>query len=66
MAIEGMATDALLAITGAGIAGITASVFMNFMSQRNQNQIMSQGMQAIVGTNTMETVDTSMDDRDDK
>jgi hypothetical protein len=66
MAIEDLVSNALLAISGAGVAGITAQVFLSYMSQRAQNDILAQGMQAVVGTNTIDTVDDSMDDRDEQ
>jgi hypothetical protein len=63
MAIAELATQGLLAIVAAGIFGIVAQVLLSFLSQRSQNQILSQGMQAVVGTNTIETVDSEMDDQ---
>jgi hypothetical protein len=63
MAIAELATQGLLAIVAAGIFGIVAQVLLSFLSQRSQNQILSQGMQAVVGTNTIETVDQQMDDQ---
>jgi len=65
MAIAELATQGLLAIVAAGIFGIVAQVLLSFLSQRSQNQILSQGMQAVVGTNTIETVDSEMDDQND-
>jgi hypothetical protein len=65
MAIAELATQGLLAIVAAGIFGIVAQVLLSFLSQRSQNQILSQGMQAVVGTNTIETVDSQMDDQND-
>jgi hypothetical protein len=64
MAIEHLIENALLAIAGAGVAGVVAQVFLSYMSQRAQNDILAQGLQAVVGTNTIDTVDDSMDDRD--
>ncbi len=64
MAIVELVENALLAIAGAGIAGVTAQVFLSYLSQRAQNDILAQGMQAVVGTNSIDTVDDSMDDRD--
>jgi len=64
MAIAELATQGLLAIVAAGIFGIVAQVLLSFLSQRSQNQILSQGMQAVVGSNTIETVDSQMDDGD--
>jgi len=64
MAIVELVENALLAIAGAGIAGVTAQVFLSYLSQRTQNDILAQGMQAVVGTNSIDTVDDSMDDRD--
>jgi len=65
MAIETLIENALLAIAGAGISGIVAQVFLSYLSQRNQNDILAEGMQAVVGTNTINTVDQSMDDSPD-
>jgi len=65
MAIAELATQGLLAIVAAGIFGIVAQVLLSFLSQRSQNQILSQGMQAVVGSNTIETVDSQMDDQND-
>jgi len=64
MAIVELVEYALLAIAGAGIAGVTAQMFLSYLSQRAQNDILAQGMQAVVGTNSIDTVDDSMDDRD--
>ena len=65
MAIEQLIENALLAIAGAGVAGVVAQVFLSYMSQRAQNDILAQGLQAVVGTNTINTVDDSMDERDE-
>ena len=65
MAIEQLIENALLAIAGAGVAGVVAQVFLSYMSQRAQNDILAQGLQAVVGTNTINTVDDSMDEGDE-
>jgi hypothetical protein len=59
-----------LALLGIGaviiisMVAILAQVGLSYLAQRNQNDILAQGLQAVVGTNTIETVDRQMDDND--
>lgn len=47
---------------GISFIAMLSQVGLSYLAQRNQNDILAQGMQAIVGTNSMETVDKQMDD----
>jgi len=66
MPIEELIETALYGIVGAGVAGIAAQVFLSYTAQQAQTNILSEGMQAVVGTNAIDTVDDSMDDRDNQ
>jgi hypothetical protein len=59
-----------LALLGVGgvlvvmILAVLAQVGLSYLAQRNLNDQLSLGIQGIVGTNNLRTIDNQMDDRD--
>jgi Trp operon repressor len=48
------------------ILGILAQIGLSYLAQRNLNDQLSLGVQAITGTNNLRTIDKQMDDGDGK
>ena len=51
------------AIVGLSVLGMLAQLGMNFMTQRGMQHTNEMGLQAIVASNQLKTVDKSMEDK---